>query len=383
MNFKKWILAVVGCLIVLGALATWKIMDIRASIATAKAYPEQSETVETATVTLAQFTPTISVIGEIVAPQRLDLRNEIAGVITAVNFRSGDKVRASQLLIQMDVTVEKANLEAAKAKAELAQQVHGRIQKLVEAKVATPDELDKSQAELRSAQAEITALERTIDKKTLRAPFNARAGLHNFEVGQYLPANTQVTSLIGETPNMWVDFQMPQFYPQLVAGTEVSLVSIGNDKATIGVKASVIAENTVLNANNRSRSYRASIANDLQRFIPYTVVQLAVPTAAAQTLLQVPTMSVLNDTLGQYVFVLRNDGSGKGLRAARQQIQVKLMEADRALIEAGSALKSGDTVAAAGAFKLYQGILVKTRDRNPPDSKSSDAGAVKTDPVSR
>ena len=39
MNFKKWILAVVGCLIVLGALATWKIMDIRASIATAKAYP--------------------------------------------------------------------------------------------------------------------------------------------------------------------------------------------------------------------------------------------------------------------------------------------------------------------------------------------------------
>ncbi len=383
MNFKKWLFAIVGCAIVLGALAAWKIMDIRSAIATGKAYPEQIETVEAGTVTTAKFTPTISVMGEIVAPQRLDLRNEIAGVITAVNFHSGDRVRAGQLLIQLDVAVEKANLEGAKAKAELTRVVHARIVKLVESKVATAGELDKAQADLAAARADIAVLERTIEKKTLHAPFNGRAGLHNFEVGQFLPANTLVASLIGDTANMWVDFQMPQFYPQLPAGTQVSLVTIGNDNNAVPVTASVIAENTVLNANNRSRAYRASIANDSQRYIPYTVVQLAVPTAAPQTLLQVPAIAVLNDPLGQYVYILHDGGPGQGLRAARQQVQVKLMEADRALIES-TGLKSGDLIAVAGAFKLYQGILVKTRDRNPADNKGSDAAAtVKTDAVSR
>ncbi len=383
MNFKKWLFAIVGCAIVLGALAAWKIMDIRSAIATAKAYPEQIETVEAGTVTTAKFTPSISVMGEIVAPQRLDLRNEIAGVITAVNFHSGDRVRAGQLLIQLDVAVEKANLEGAKAKAELTRVVHARIVKLVESKVATAGELDKAQADLAAARADIAVLERTIEKKTLHAPFNGRAGLHNFEVGQFLPANTLVASLIGDTANMWVDFQMPQFYPQLPAGTQVSLVTIGNDNNAVPVTASVIAENTVLNANNRSRAYRASIANDSQRYIPYTVVQLVVPTAAPQTLLQVPAIAVLNDPLGQYVYILHDGGPGQGLRAARQQVQVKLMEADRALIES-TGLKSGDLIAVAGAFKLYQGILVKTRDRNPADNKGSDAAAtVKTDAVSR
>jgi len=381
MNLKKWIVAVLGCLLVFGALATWKFMDIAASIAKAKAYPEQSETVEAVLVTTADFTPTISVMGEIVAPQRLDLHNEFAGTITAVNFHSGERVRAGQLLVQLDVTVEKANLEAAKAKADVARLTHDRMVKLMETKVATQNDLDKARADLTSTLSDITVLERTIDKKTLRSPFNGRAGLHNFEVGQFLPANSLVASLIGDTSNMWVDFQMPQFYPQLPAGTEISLASIGNAAAT-RVKASVIAENTVLNANNRSRSYRASIPNDSQRYIPYTVVQLAVPIAAPQSLLQVPAIAVQNDALGQYVFTLRKDGAGKGYRATRQQIQVKLMETDRALIESGGALNKGDLIAGAGAFKLYQGILVFTRDRNAANGKGPDAAAaVKTDAV--
>ncbi len=363
MNFKKWSLVVVGCLLVLGALTFWKVRDIQAAIATGKAYPEQSETIEPALVTTAEFTPTINVTGEIVAPQQLDLHNEIAGVITAVNFKSGERVRAGQLLVQLDVAVEKANLEAAKAKAELTQQVHARIAKLVETSVATASELDKAKADLRSAQAEITALERTIEKKTLRSPFNGRAGLHNFEVGQYLAANTLVSSLIGDTTTMWVDFQMPQFYPQLPVGTQVSLATISNDNVATRVTATVMAENTVLNANNRSRGYRASIANDSQRYIPHTIVQLAVPIAASGQLLQVPALAVQNDPLGQFVFVLRPDGDGNRFRAVRKSVRVKLMETDHALLESSTALAAGDKIAGAGAFKLYEGILVFTGSR--------------------
>jgi membrane fusion protein (multidrug efflux system) len=373
MSVKKWAVTITGCVLAFGGLATYKVLDIRAAIAFAAAYPEQSETVEVAVAAPAEYTPSIAVMGEVVAPQRLDLRNEIGGEITAVNFRSGDQVKKGQLLIQLDVSVEQANLKAARAKADVARLVYQRISKLLETRVATQDQADKAKADLTAAEAEISVLERTIDKKTLRAPFDGRAGLHNFEVGQYLEGNTVLTSLVGDTAEMWVDFQMPQFYPQLPVGTTVSVSTIGENSTTSKAAATVIAENTVLNANSRSRGYRASIASNAQQYAPSTVVQLQVPIAAPEPLLQVPALSVQNDPLGQYVFVLHSDGNA--FRASRQQVQVKLIENERALIANNGGLKQGDQVAAAGAFKLYEGILVHIGDR-PATDAAADTGVT-------
>ncbi len=367
-SFTKWSVTVVGCVLVFGALAAYKIMEIRAGIAFGEAYPEQSETVEEALVGVADFTPTITLLGEIIAPQRLDLHNEIAGAITAVNFESGAVVQEGQLLLQLDISVETANLAAAKAKAEVAQLMYDRIAKLHESGATTQDQLDRAKADLTVTLAEISVLERTIAKKTLRSPFEGRAGLHNFEVGQFLPANTMITSLVGATDNVWVDFQLPQFYPQLPTGTTVDILTIGNDSAATRASATVLAENTLLNASNRTRSYRASIPNNDQLFAPNTVVQVAAPIAEPQRVLQVPALAVQNDPLGQYVFVLRADPNGKGYRAVRQQVHVTLMEAERALLDTSNGLSQDDRVAAAGAFKLYEGILVFTQDRQKPDA---------------
>ncbi len=375
MSFRKWAITIFGCLVVFGALAAYKVMDIRASIAMAEAYPEQSETVEEARLTTAEYIPTISVIGEVLAPQRLDLRNEIGGEITAVNFRSGDRVEQGQVLIQLDTVVERANLEAAKARAELARTVHERNESLIASRVINQDTVDRSLAELSSAQAEIDVLERTIDQLTLRAPFAGRTGLHSFEVGEILQAGTLITSLIGDTADMWVDFQMPQFYPQLPVGAEVGITTISNDATAVRANAIVIAENTVLNADNRSRGYRASVPNDGQQYAPSTVVQLDVPIGVAERLLVVPALAVQNDPLGQYVFVLREDGNG-ALRAVRQQVRVRLIETDRALLENGTGLDEGARIAAAGAFKLYEGILVFTRERNRAGAETGTPSAT-------
>lgn len=364
MNVIRWSLVIAGCLLVLGVLATYKLLDIRASIAAAQAYPEQSETVEEAVVTVAEFTPTIIVIGEVVAPRRLDLRNEIPGEITAVNFRSGERVREGQLLIQLDTAIEEASLQVARARADLAQRVYDRNLELYESRVSNEDQLDRARADLSTTLAEIDVLERTIARKTLRSPFAGRAGLHTFEVGQFLPSNTLIANLVGDTANMWVDFQVPQFYPQLPIGAEVGIAPIGNGSTTAGITASIIAENTVLNAGSRSRSYRASIPDEARYYTPQSMVKLDVPIGSPQRLLQVPALAIQQDPLGQYVFVLREETDGRGLRAIRQQVQVRIVNTDYALLEDGSALAPGDRIATAGAFKLYEGILVFTRERN-------------------
>ncbi|MES2625101.1 MAG: efflux RND transporter periplasmic adaptor subunit [Pseudomonadota bacterium] len=375
MAMMRWTVTIGGCLLVLGALGTFKFREIQAGIAAGQAYPEQSETVEEARVSTAEFTPNISVMGEIVAPQRLDLRNEIEGEITKVNFRSGEPVRAGQLLIQLDTSVEQASLEVARARAELAQRTYDRNLQLFESRLSTQDLLDRAKADLSAAQAEVHVLERTIEKKTLTSPFAGRAGLHNFEVGQYLESNTLVANLVGDTGDMWIDFQVPQFYPQLGAGSDVLVKGIGSESSEAAAHATIIAENTVVNTDSRSRGYRATIADDQQRYTPQTMVKLEVPVAGVERLLKIPATAVQQDPLGQYVFMLNDDPAGKGLRAKRQQVEVRTIDTDFALLEQSSGLKEGDRIAAAGAFKLYEGILVFTRERNAVDTAEQGSAA--------
>lgn len=363
MNASKWLLTVLTCGLVFAGLGFYKLAEIRAGIAAAEAFPEQSETVEVATVALGDYRPELTVVGEVVAPQRLDLRNEIGGEIAAVSFTSGAPVAKGQVLIQLDDSVERANLRAAQARADLAKLVLDRNRQLFDSGVSNADQMDRANAELTTALAQIDVLNRTIEKMTLRAPFDGRAGLHTFEVGQVLQDNTLITSLIGNTEDMWVDFQVPQFYRQLPSGTELGVTTIDDANEPTRTTAVVIAENTILNASNRSRAYRARIPNREARYSANTMVNVQVPTGEVQRLLSVPAVAVQNDPLGQFVYVLREEGGA--LRARRARVDVRVMGDDRALLEPTAALAEGDRIAAAGAFKLYEGILVSGAERTP------------------
>jgi len=384
MNFKKWSLTIALCLTIFGGLAAYKVSEIRRSVAAAEAYPEQSEVVEQALVTTGEYTPAITVMAEIIAPKRLDIRNELAGEITTVNFQSGEIVQQGQLLLQMDIATEQANLEAARARADLSRLVMNRSKELYNSNLASEEQLDTAVSQLTSAEAEIAVLERTIEKKTLRAPFSGRVGIHSFEAGQYLSANTLITSLIGSTGEIWVDFQIPQFYPQLPIGSAVTIKTINNRSNENGLQAIILAENTIINAGNRSRGYRASLNSDLQTYPPQTIVNISAPVAPPELVLQVPSVSVQYDPLGSYVFLLREDPSGNSFRAARQQVKIKLVGSEFTLLEPETGLKAGDIIASAGAFKLYDGIKIFTAAR-PQHGKATEAGTavdMSTDAVS-
>ena len=358
MSFFKWLITIVICLSIAGALAYFKLMEIQGSIADAAAYPEQSETVEEAFVSVSEYQETLTVVGEIIAPQRLDLRNEIPGEITAINFLSGSNVEAGQLLLQFDTEIEEANLRAARADVELSQQIFDRNMELYGKGVTNDDQLDRAKAALTAALAQIDVLEHTIEKKTLRSPFSGRAGLHNFEVGQYLQSNTLISNLVGDTDIMWVDFQVPQFYRQLTLDTALEITMIEDGVNSTKINATVIAENTILNARNRSRLYRASISNLDGNYVANSIANVEVPIGGAEVLLQVPAVAIQNDPRGQFIYVLHADENGRGYRAKRQQVNIKLIAENYVLLESGSDLSEGDRIAAAGAFKLREGILV-------------------------
>jgi membrane fusion protein (multidrug efflux system) len=102
-----------------GILATWKYTSLRASDAAAASQPEPMELVTVAVPKEIEHRPTTTSIGTVLALRSITLRNEVAGTVSRVRLAPGQIVEAGSVLLALDTSVEKAELEAQEAQAKL------------------------------------------------------------------------------------------------------------------------------------------------------------------------------------------------------------------------------------------------------------------------
>ena len=183
-----------------------------------------------------------------------------------------------------------------------------------------------------------------------------------------------ITTLIGHSDTLWVDFKVPQFYPDLQTDSYITIRRLqaaispmaGNSQinASNSYQAKILASNTVINTANRSRHYRASVNKNQFPLSPNAIVEVEIPLAQIQSLIAIPATAIQNDHLGQYVYklVASEDAYGQpAYRAQRAQISIQAQQRQQVFISTGLAVD--DIIAAAGAFKLHPGILTYARER--------------------
>lgn len=374
MNARRWFITLTACVVLLLGLAGIKYAQIRAAIAFSESFPEPSESVLAEPVVLSTIQSFTRTIGEVVAPQQIMLSNELAGRITSVNMLSGQRVEKGQVLLQQDVSEDRARLEAAQANARLLNIKLARLQRLLQNRTTSQDAVDQAQAEFDIAKAAVSELRAVIAKKTLLAPFDAVVGLHKLEVGEYLDANSALVELVGVSDRLWVDFHLPLSQGDVAVGDAIQLSQPGSSGETL--EAVVIARSAALSSQSRNRRYRAELAATA-RIPPNSIVDLRVPTALSEGV-QLPSQAVLRDQLGAYVFRLQAEASGQGFRAQRQSVKLGRETEQRVTVLEG--VSPGDVIATDGAFKLRHGMLTFIRAR-PHSSNQAESASTKTGAV--
>lgn len=354
MTVRRWSLAFSACLLMLVLLGGYKFWQIRQMIALAESFPEPSETVELYKTTSTRWIETTATVGEVKTPQAVSLRNEVEGRIVAVGFAPGETVHKSQMLLQLDASEEIAQLRAAEADAALAEQILSRNQKLIGQKLTSQQDYDQAKAQRSVALARAESLRAVIAKKTLTAPFDARAGLHNLQTGQFLVADTVITQLVGEQSYLWVDFALPQHQADVSVGTAVSITARG---VTLDpLVGTVTATDPVVSSTSRNMMFRATVGNTGAVLKPGMLVDVLVESVPAQDVTVVPNTSVLYDSKGSYVFILMPDEKGEP-RAKRRDVTTGGEKNGLVVILSG--LQPEEPIAGNGAYKLQDGLLAK------------------------
>jgi membrane fusion protein, multidrug efflux system len=360
-----WAAVMLAVAAMAGGLGYYKYAEISAAIAAAEAFPEPREAVEAVRVRRGEWAASTRAVGTVVALRQVEIRNELAGTVVEMGFASGDIVDAGQVLVRLDTRQERAALAAAQAEARLAQVVFDRRDRLRSSAAHSALDLDRAREELAAASARVASLEAGIAKKTLTAPFRARVGLTDLQPGAYLDEGTRIAMLQGVDPDAYVDFALPQDMAAAIRpGVSVSLA--GPQISGGSVAAEVVAEDATVDATNRAVRFRA-IARDLGETLrPGAFVDVVAVIALPQPALLVPLTAVRRAPYGEHVFVLVDEDGQP--RARQRVVQTGAVQGAEIVITDG--LAEGELIAAAGSFKLREGLLVQMAGAPESDAPS-------------
>jgi membrane fusion protein, multidrug efflux system len=336
------------------------------------AFAPKPTTVTAEAARVEQWRPELTAIGTLRAIQGVAIAPQAAGDVTAIRFESGDDVEAGALLINIDDSVEQADLANGLAQLKNADSTLAR-QKTLVAQGNTPQStVDTALATRDSAAATVERTRAVIAQKAIKAPFAGRLGLRNVDLGQYVAVGTSLVTLQQLDP-IYADFPVPEeALNSMATGQAVRMTVDAIPGRSFAGKIEAI--DARVSAESRNVTARAVFANPDRKLLPGMFANLTVTTGEPAAVLTLPRTAIVYSLYGDDVFVVTAaphareqgglaDSSGpSGLIVERRLVRVGPARGERVAIEDG--LRAGERVVTAGQIKL-QAYSPVTLDETP------------------
>jgi membrane fusion protein (multidrug efflux system) len=370
---RLWLRLIVVILLLVtitGALAYKKTLQIQEQIAQGSQLPPPIS------VTVAQAQPDtwnrrIRAVGTLVAFQGVDITTEESGIVTAINFKSGDEVEAGTLLIDLDNRTEMANLESARAQFEADNSQYQRLLKLKDQSFVTKNDIDTQQSLVDISEARINVAKTALSKKRIYAPFSGRLGIRQVDLGEYVAPGGVIVTLLS-LDRLYLDFTLPESnFKDLVRDQLINFKVRSYPERTFSAR--VETWNPQLDANTRNITIRAIVDNPERLLAPGMFADMQVRSRRQASVLTVPETSIFYNIYGEAVYILEKPEATENdpdpdYRLAARQVEVAYRAAGVAGIESG--IEDGDMVVTSGQLKLYPNLRVAIVD-DVPEFQSS------------
>ena len=350
-------LSVIGAMLaVVVIIALIKVLQIKALIAAP--IPTEVQTISAAPAVKQEWVPTIEVVGSVAPVQGVTIAAELDGKVVGVSVNSGSHVKAGDLLVQQDISVETAQLRSAEAAADLAKVSLLRSRELLAKSTVSQSDYDSALAQYKQAVAQIDNIKSVIAKKTLRAPFDGTVGIRLVNLGQSLKAGDAIIPLQA-LEQVYVNFLVPQQRLQdLREGLKIEATS---DSFPGELFSGVItAVDPLIDSATRNVKVQATFPNAQEHLKPGMFVGVRIFLPKADPVVVVPASAILYAPYGDSVFLVeekKDPDTGKTGLVARQQF-VKVGGSRGDFVSLVSGVKAGDTVVTTGVFKLRNGVAV-------------------------
>jgi membrane fusion protein (multidrug efflux system) len=310
----------------------------------------QAVTVDAQIILPRELESKIFATGTVMATEEIDLRSEISGRITRINFTEGSSVSRGNLLLKINDADLQAKLARMTIERDLAEREERRQHQLLETKLASDREYDAAQAKLKTLNAEIDLIKADIAKTEIRSPIDGVVGLRWVSTGGYVTPSTPIAR-VQQLDRVKIDFSVPEKYASILKkDAKITFDITGSDRRYDG---SVYAIEPKIDHATRTVKVRALAQNADRSLLPGAFAKVLLVLDKLDNALVVPTGSVVPELTGQKVFVYSNGKaqSRKVVTGIRTDSAIQIIEG----------VAPNDTLITSGLLQIKDKMPVKIR----------------------
>jgi len=317
-----------------------------------KNYQEPPVNVSATKAMAETWHPFLLAAGTLKASSGVDVNSQVPGQITKIYFESGTHVKAGDILLQLDDSIDQQTLLRDKAALLFNKVDFQRKALLIKEHALAQSAVDAAKAAFLQSEAAVQSDEVLIAQKQIKAPFSGKIGIRQVNVGQYISSNTGIVSLQALDP-LYVDFSLPeQDLPALQVNQSVEIrVDAYPNQVFIG---KISAINSTVDVNTRSIAVRATIPNANERLYPGLFANASVILPVVNNVITVPQSAVTYSMYGDSVYVIET--KDKKQIAVQKYVTVGDRRDNVVAIQKG--IVQGEEVITSGQLKLHPGSVV-------------------------
>ena len=309
--------------------------------------------VEAAYPSVATVSSKITALGTLASNESVMIRPEIAGRITEILFKEGQRVERNQPLVKLDDAVYVAQLEQAEANLALSKANDERAAKLFKQGAGTEKSRDEAVSKHRVDKAAADLARATLDKMTLRAPFDGIIGLRSVSVGAYVVPGQDLANL-EDIDSLKLDFRVPERYLSKVStGMAVSIVVDAFPERMFSGR--IYAINPQVDESGRAIVIRARLDNSDGTLRPGLFARLTLNADEVENAVMLPEETLVPREEGVGVFRVVDDPE-KGQIV--EWVMVKTGYRQDGKVQITTGISKDDLVVTAGQLKIRNGSAV-------------------------
>lgn len=313
-------------------------------------------------------------LGTVQPFQSVQVRSRVDGTLIEVPVTEGQEVRKGDLLAIIDPRPFQTQLDVATARrkqdqAELenARSDLARYTVLAQREIASRQRLDTATmqvnrltASIAGSEAQIAAAQLNLEFCYIRAPFDARVGLRNVDVGNVVRAAEQAAmfNLVQLRP-ISTTFTVPQDHlpaiHEAMARGAPTVVAFASDDRTELDQGRLLTVDNAIDPMTGTIKLKATFPNQRNRLWPGQFIHVRLLVDTTKRALTLPTAAVMHGPAGQYVYVVKPDST-----VSRQVVELARDDGVTAVIAKG--LDEGQVVVRDGQSRLRAGSRVAAND---------------------
>ncbi|WP_460423723.1 MdtA/MuxA family multidrug efflux RND transporter periplasmic adaptor subunit [Pseudomonas sp. ZL2] len=326
--------------------------------------------VESATV--GDFPVYLKALGTVTATNTVNVRSRVGGELVKVNFQEGQKVKAGDLLAEIDprtyqIALQQAEGTLAQNQAQLknAQIDLQRYKGLYAEDSIAKQTLDTQEAlvgqyqgTIKTNQAAVGDAKLNLDFTRIRAPINGRLGLRQLDVGNLVAANdTTALVVITQTQPITVAFTLPETELNTVlaryrsgAQLPVEAWDRGDIKQqAVGVLRSL---DNQIDTTTGTLKFKAFFENQEEALFPNQFVNVRLLADTLKGVVLAPSAAIQFGTDGSFVYVMEGDN-----KVRIRKLTLGASDGDHTVVNEG--LAQGERVVLEGTDRLRDGSDVE------------------------